>query len=392
MPLFSKQIIKPGTYLARDLTGKRKEFVVTPERITHWIKNFNKMRAAGLKVPAPWVHDPQSNPSKEPPGNENGGFWEKLWTSPTGALHGTIDVPIASDAEKVGTVVREVSPLVRPNWKDGMGTEWEDSISHIALVQNPVVPGQDNFEAIAEKNLAATDAQATAASLSDFVAALSDEGTESTQSPETRATAPSVAQVLEALSSAGLTLPEDTTFENLAERIVVAGKALSGTQDADEEKDKMSKEQPNPVAMSQELEAKDAQIATLTKQVDGLAALSLQKHLEAYDLRISDLLKAGTIKADFVEKVVKPLRDSITALSINDDGSIQRVELDTVLETAEAMSPPSATSKFLGEGVAASLTEQDNPNLDGGEMSNERVAEVAAEIAASNGAKLLPVG
>lgn len=148
MAKFKKKVLEPGTYQSPD-----GEIVITPERITHWVNSFQKMKAAGLKIPTPWGHQTKAN---NPDYDEiefnqskyNAGFLENFEKDAKGALVAIVDVPREEDAEKVGTIVQEVSPQVETAWKDGKGRVWEDVITHLAFVTHPVVPGQDNFESI----------------------------------------------------------------------------------------------------------------------------------------------------------------------------------------------------------------------------------------------------
>lgn len=404
MPLFSKQILKPGRYLARDLTGKRVEFNVTPERIEHWIENFGKMKRAGLNVPAPWKHDPKSVPSSEASSRDNAGFWEKLWVAPDGCLHGQINVPRAEDASRIGTTVKEVSPLVRPEWKDGMGADWQDSISHIALVQKPVASGQDNFEEVVEEK----DRLAVAASLTDYVGVALDAniaGDDQSGKLPTSATAPSIQDVLAALAETGLSLPEDTTFENLAERIVVACKAISGSQDSEDETQEgkpMTKEQPNPIAMAEEikilketvttktteLETQTAANTKLKTRVDGFVALSLEQQKKGFEVRLSDLAKPPSPKLtqEFYNKTIKPLLDAYV-LSFDEDGKIQPTELDLIIETLEASPGIDPKAQFFqGSGVQLGpVHEEPNPFSHTPEEDDEEAVNADADLIAEAG-------
>lgn len=147
MAKFKKKVLEPGTYQSPD-----GEIVITPERINHWVNSFHKMKEAGLKIPTPWGHQSKANPDyEEREFNEskyNAGFLENFEKDDKGALIAIVDVPREEDADRVGTVVQEVSPQVETAWKDGKGRVWEDVITHLAFVTHPVVPGQDNFESI----------------------------------------------------------------------------------------------------------------------------------------------------------------------------------------------------------------------------------------------------
>ena len=136
---FTKQILRPGTYVVRSPDGGRSEVKITPDRLRRYSDTFYKMRANGLKVPAPWRHDKSEPMAKEvKDARDYGGYWEEAWIGSDGALYGKLDAPLAADSDKIGETVTEVSPYIQPEWVDGKGNKYEDAMLHIALVQHPV--------------------------------------------------------------------------------------------------------------------------------------------------------------------------------------------------------------------------------------------------------------
>jgi len=147
MAKFKKKVLEPGTYQSPD-----GQITITPERIKHWVNSFKEMKSSGLKVPTPWGHQSKASPDyEEREFNEskyNAGFLDSLSTDDNGALLAIVDVPREEDADRVGTVVQEVSPQIETSWRDGKGKVWSDVITHLAFVTHPVVPNQENFEAV----------------------------------------------------------------------------------------------------------------------------------------------------------------------------------------------------------------------------------------------------
>lgn len=132
---FKKDLIRDGRWVHPD-TGK--EIVVTPERMDHWIKQFNAMAEAGLKVYMPIDHKVNDS-------TKNAGFGEALFRDGN-TLYAILDVPDSEYAEKIGSTIQEVSISVTPEWTDGKEKKWKDFIDHISPCTYGVIEGQGNFE------------------------------------------------------------------------------------------------------------------------------------------------------------------------------------------------------------------------------------------------------
>ncbi len=144
MPKFRKDILKIGRY-----TAPEGELFVTSEKMNHWVKSSRDMKKAGLKIPVPWGHTDRAKPKTLEEreyweSKYNAGFLDSLEVNGD-TLSAIIDVPLTADAERVGTIVQEVSPQIEMHWRDGTGRTWDNVITHLALVTQPVVPNQSNF-------------------------------------------------------------------------------------------------------------------------------------------------------------------------------------------------------------------------------------------------------
>lgn len=151
MAKFKKIILKPGSYVSPD-----GEMNIDENRIKHWVKQFNRMKSSGLNIPTPWGHQDQPTSIAEKELWEskfNAGFVDNLEVDENGNLTTIVDVPRQEDAERVGTIVKEVSPQIESVWRDGKGKIWSDVITHLAFVTHPVVSGQSNFERIEDTPL-----------------------------------------------------------------------------------------------------------------------------------------------------------------------------------------------------------------------------------------------
>lgn len=235
MPKVRTKIVPPGTHVPRD----GKPFHVDRSRVKHWVETFRRMKAAGIKVPVAWGHQPQAVPADEKAAQAdreywlsryNAGYVEDLDVGPDGALEGVVDVPGARltedgkletvahlpDGRQVPCAISEVSAAVR-DWRDGRGNPWKDSIIHVALTPLPVVAGQEGFRPLPEAPPAEGEVRLSLATL------LSTD-TEDTDMPD-GTSAPTGGggdfnKLLELLATvANLHMPEGTTPENFVERL-----------------------------------------------------------------------------------------------------------------------------------------------------------------------------
>jgi len=278
---FKKRIIQPKRYSVpvRDATGKvvgRRQENVGKKRIKKWVDDYKRMTALGLRVPAPWKHDPKAEPLRFT-GNpddfdafNNAGFWDKLWQDKQGALWGQVDVPREEDASRLqanedGTAsVEDCSLLAKDNFEDGDGNVFTDSITHIALVTHPVAKDSTKFTPIPEGAIALSlgdlDNNPFIALADDDIDNMNEDSNNEEQGMN--ASGSTVRDVLKMLDEvANIRLPADTSGDNLLERLAVVLHALQGKEEENDEEDEdtsvkepssKSKEQPGPVAMSAE--------------------------------------------------------------------------------------------------------------------------------------------
>jgi len=123
---------------------KKQAVEFTPQRIkdlcentTAWIKN------GGNDVFFPSRHrwDPEKNL----------GFWNNFEISKDGStLFALVDVPNEDMSAKIGKEIKRVSPCIEFNVSDSHGTKYPEVITHICATLEPVIPGQDNFEPVAQ--------------------------------------------------------------------------------------------------------------------------------------------------------------------------------------------------------------------------------------------------
>ena len=137
---FWKELIREGQWTNPDAGFTLK---VDRERLELWVRNFNEMAEAGIRVPVPWGH------SYDP--RDNAGFVEELELRED-ALWGLLSIPNPEDAAKLGSTVWSVSVSINTNFVDGSGREWGEVIEHVALTNYPVVTDQADFVQAAARN------------------------------------------------------------------------------------------------------------------------------------------------------------------------------------------------------------------------------------------------
>lgn len=334
MPKFIKKIMTPGTY---EVAGKT--VYISPERLQKWAANHQALVNSGLRIPAPWRHDPTALPfrqqadSSDIDASKNAGWWTRVWVEKD-ALYGEVEIPRGEDASRVGTTVTEVSPLITANFSDG-GKKYDEAMTHIALVTHPVVKNQENFQP-------AEIAASIAFSSEDFLAKsqLEDSSTDlpfasENLTPDTQkvmATGASISKVIPILAKIGIRLPDDTTEANFAERIIVAALALScadeeSDSDGSESPPSDSEEKPSPIAMSQETKLSEAQ--------QGQLAFAKTIITNQYAERVKSCLEKGKITPKQVEDI-KPLFESVT-LEFSAEGQVKPNALDQILHAWESI-------------------------------------------------------
>jgi hypothetical protein len=339
---FKKQILTEGLYLVGDGKGGRKATFVTKDRINHWVNQHKAMRNAGLNIPAPEFHDPKAVPSEQPVGSKsNYGFWESLEQDQTEdglvAMNGVLDAPHEEDAEKIGKTVRETSIYAVPKFVDGHGNEWEDVLTHIAVVTKPIEPGQKNFESVGD---------ATAVSMSHRLPLAMSTVNSLLYNDEDNANPDDLCEMLKEV--AGLAVPKGISPEQLPQALLAAlqQKQLS---EKHREGGTVSKPPKNselhevPVAMSTnqtqgtaqnsadpQIETPnetDIQMSHVQKQNDGLIKHVTESKKQELRTRLASLAKRGLVDAD-QQKDYSAKIDGIVSMSFDDN-------LDVVTEPVE---------------------------------------------------------
>lgn len=394
---FKKPIVTTGVYTIPG--DKPRKVKIDSQRLSHWETQFNKMKDAGVSVPAPWNHSEKAMPMSSgddgtlPRSDINAGWWENLWVE-DGTLWGELEVPQSEDAVKIGKNVKETSIYVRPDFKDGSGNEWKDSLMHIALVTHPIENGQGNFMPVG-------DEAGLALSMSHLTEPLEMASPEKAEEqlnanpvglkPERENSANGVPALLDALRAVMIDLPEDTNDTNFTERLLVALRQKKASEHPEEKSVSQppegAKEQPAPVAMSQKSE-ENVEATTDDTQLEEVvmshpkfqAAQNTVKflmghignqHKEQLAVRRDSLIKEGKITEEYAGQHLNPSIDGFQ-MSFGDDGSVAECAAAKIMDALEA---------------ATSLT----TNILGGSSSNQDLNKLALAMSQS-GVTGLPVG
>lgn len=388
MPLFKKQALSPGRFNVNRLDGTKSEETFTKDRIAKIHANTKKVHEAGWLIPAPWKHDGSKPITKEElaNGKNNAGFvLRNELDADTGNLTSVVEVPLEEDAKRVGTTVKEVSPYLIENWVDPTGRVFEGEImAHLAFITNPIQPGQDNFI-----DYKPAQAGELAIAMSMYLGPLDDDKTPpTTNKPKSQpggTDTQALTSCLEALRERGIDLPEDTTPENLVERIVIACRAISGAETEDDALQNDATQQPQPIAMGQNMTAE----ARLAK----LAELTNTNMKATFKSRIAALVAKG-LNPKVAKETLEPLCEGFQ-LSQAEDGTITSGELELRLSTLEAAYGATQGTKFTEGQAGVALGQYDNaegaehhghpgPWDEGRELTDdERKAAIKAQLETS---------
>lgn len=381
---FRKQIVSTGVY---NIPGHG-IVEITPDRLQHWANQFSQMQTAGFRVPAPWGHSEQSLPMSIgdngtlPNVQNNAGFWDRLWVE-NDSLWGTVEVPREEDASKVGTSVQETSIYVRPQFTDSKSNNWEDAIMHVALVTHPVELGQPNFTPEAEGLALSMSLLSAPLSMAGEMQAMTGEG--------------GVPQLLKALRECQIDLPEDTTSDNLYDRLLVALRQKKASESPEDQTTRTppegADEQPAPVAMSQTTPPAAPPVADETKTELAAAKQTisfLMSHLgdqtrQTFVSRRNELIKTGRCTEDYAKAHIDPLITGFQ-MSFGDDGKRTSSPVDSILTALESM--PSMLSNSNHQlGIAMSLPAglHEEPLPSNGSVSEEEADALALQFLKNTG-------
>ena len=309
MPTFLKDVLYPGTYRLQD--GRK----VTYSRgdVTHLNRRAKDMLADGLQIPFAWEHQDGAKPmtpaerAKQTADKArlNLGFLAESEEVPEGFLQHKLDVPNEDDAKRLPSV-RFVSPEIVKDFVDGNGKLWPGlSITHLAATPRPVQHKQKPFQPV----------RMSCVRLSLEGYQMADDKTSKDDAPADGG----LKELLACLEKINLKLGDDTTIENLVDRLKVAVETKLSAEGVDDDDDDDAPEPADggsPIMMSLMQEVMDAKRDKLKD-------------------RIKDLFRTGRVNKPLRDKMLSEL--STVKLSLGKDGKVQTTTLATRVEAYEAL-------------------------------------------------------
>lgn len=359
MPIFEKDVLYPGKYRLAD--GRRVEY--TREDVAHLKQRLKDMTAAGLQVPVAWEHQDEAKPkgASERSGERakwNLGFVVDAAETPEGYLVARADVPGEDDARRLPSV-RFASPEIVENYTDGTGKVWPGkSITHIAVTPRPVQHNQQPFRSVQ------LSGNVVRLSLSDR---LSEENKTKEETPGEDQADAKFQECLDCLRADGYGLPDDTTPENIIERLHTAAltkRKVMGDQYGQGQAPGSEGATPVTMSLEQKLAAREAELLKLKR--------------ENLVTRIGALFSSG--------RIPKPVRDKLlneantAQLSLGDDGQLKDVRLLAKVEAFEDLPANFGQADRLSANGDGGITAVDPPEgMAGPPRTREEVDRVVAE-------------
>lgn len=351
--VIEKDVLWPGTVVKN---GRR--YVFRPEDLLNAATTGTAKINEGWTIPLSWDHhghlpfqakDLTKDQLAELTKNTFGRI--KLFKKPGREVQASLEIDDDADLKALKSI-RNVSPMVQWDWEDSYGKKWPGlTIAHVAATGRPVVKDQKAFALGHGETLVLSFGDYDMADEADDTP--KDEPKETTETetetPESGKAA-ELSKALEILAMRGLTLPEDTTMENLLERIIVAGTALEGAEEEVKPEDtpQVSEvNEPAPITMSHAQTRAMARVkAADRKQILG---------------RISRLTSTGRILPVKGQKMAGELNK--VELSYTDDGDLAQNSLLIRITELESQPANSAWSP-KGKKVDLSHAGEVNPPKD----------------------------
>lgn len=422
-----KRVTSPNVYRTKNpVTGKMEVTPVPSDRLKRWAATAKRMLDNGVKIPVPFAHVDDAGKMPHPVilaegspapldaftgqpigwrADLNGGFIGEAFYSPDGSpasfppgvippadyvpqgegFYATIEAEgdptdPRTPAWKLLNTVKETSICVRDKYTDGKGNEYAEAPIHVAACTHAREPGQPPFVPLAppaphsiasslHPSLAMSDTPYLLITMAETVANPPANAAPSAAAAGANSGLPGqppvdlLSQVLEQLRVQAIDLPEDTTPDNLLERLLIClrQKAADDKASADESAPlgppAGSETKPPAIAMS--TAPAPAAVSTPAATLNGVATPPAPADKAAMILmgqvltgkkdtllaRIEKLVKEGRIGRAFADTSLIP---QVTTLSFSLDqmdgaGNFPTSSIETMIagfESAAAGTPP----------------------------------------------------
>jgi len=325
--LYPGVIRKPG----------RDPLPLTGADIDNAVTAANTLIRDGYTIPFYWEHQPDEGPvklsSEDKPAHvakHTFGHVAEAFKDEIGVLQLKLHVEDDKDAERLPKV-RFVSPELRKDWKDSEGRVWKGwTISHVAATPVPVQRQQKPFDPTAAIRLSLADYYPLSTGDADTYAGGKPSGNGSPADgldagKPSSGNSGAMTKCLINLAKHGIKLPDDTSEENLCERLNIVLDALPSD---DEENDMPTDPEGDDVQ-----EAREAQpiAMSLAKQEQRAAKFARQD----INQRIQKLVNTGRITPEIGSKLTA--QAGKVQLSFNDEGEVEPNALLIKIEAYEAL-------------------------------------------------------
>ncbi len=388
---YEKILLTPGKYEVAFNGNTKVEEEFTPERLVKIQQTHDLMRSNGLRTPVPFVHFDKNGHTPTPvtitpKGEEidpitgkpviwdasiNGGFAEYTYINDEGALVGVLESygdenDLNTPAGKIGTTCQETSIGLAKNYRDGKGNVYEDALIHIAACIKAVEPGQTNFVLLENDDVKKVSGDLSIVSMSSQLLTMAtptktptpgtnnngdrDLSGDSEQEGEGTNLSPDIPTLLNLLRKleSPIDLPDDTTDDNIVERLVI----VVNQKLCDEEKDSEvepgeGNATPQPPKNAQEKQGTITMSTPATPPVEPtkpnpenvlLMSMFANQQKSQLETRIAALKQKG-IKDEMINEFVTPhMTLDVTTMSIADfDVTAGRVKSLAQAELAISM-------------------------------------------------------
>lgn len=128
---FQKDILRTGVFQL-----PHRAWDVTKETLDQLVDNFRLARSRGVRVPVTWNHSRDAR-------DQIGSVAELFRAGST--LYARFSAPRPADSERLLNINHDVSVAVSEDFRDGLGNQYDLMLTHLAVVDSPVVPGQRSF-------------------------------------------------------------------------------------------------------------------------------------------------------------------------------------------------------------------------------------------------------
>lgn len=363
----TKDALYPGTIRKPG----RDPLTLTDADLDAAVATANQLVRDGYTIPLYWEHQADDGPVKLSAADKPAhvakhtfGRVKEAFKDDGGALQLKLEVDADDDFNRLPKV-RFVSPELRKNWTDADGRTHKGwSISHVAATPIPVQREQKPFDPTNAIRLSLADyyqlSEAPPGSGSDGGG--SPKGGLDPEKQDEGGAGGKVTKCLIALAKKGIKLPEDTTAQNIVERLCIVLDALSDVDDSEK-----------PMADLDDVDEADRGTQPYALSLQKQQAKAEKFARQGINQRVARLVNTGRITPEIGAKLTS--QAGKVQLSFNDDGEVESNDLLIRIEAYEAL-PKHASWKPKGERVRLSnVAENEAGKPEDGEKSDKEALD-----------------